>query len=181
MTTPKSEETPRYKNLKGDLEKKRLKAKENLAKGRAKRMENLKHKKENPQLYDIQGPEDDDSSSEESGPDQELVFRELPKTPTKKTKKARVTPPIQNPEAGVHPLILKMFAHLEKKVDKVYRRGERRQPIPPPAPPPPQQQPQVIVVPQGQPYPFPTPPQAPAKPKDENAGLFDFYRQNAPK
>lgn len=103
---PQPQPRKKGKNVKGDLENKRKRALENLAKGRAKRMANLKKRKE---MFQVQ-EDDSDSDSEE-----ELIISRKGKGKREPAEPAYQSQPSNVDLAAILARQNAMIEHLEKR------------------------------------------------------------------
>lgn len=124
------ETKPKYKNTKGDLEKKRKQAIENLRKGREQRLKNLKAQKHESK-YEIE-----DSASEDSDSSDDELLSSIMKP---KTKKEAPKPPVydnrlEKLENAVTEIIKIQKHHLKKMKRASKAKSEKIVLLPPAAP-----------------------------------------------
>jgi hypothetical protein len=120
----------KYKNVKGDLAKKREQALENLKKGREMRLKNLKQKQKESR-YDL---EDSDDSESDSSDDELLTSIMKPKA-----KKVKEEPKVDNSRLdkleSAFTKMLQLQKHQMKKIKKAgKKKSEKIVLLPPSAP-----------------------------------------------
>ena len=123
------ESKPKYKNTKGDLEKKRKQALENLRKGREQRLKNLKAKKQEAK-YELE-----DSGSDSDSSDDELISSIMKPKPKKEVYKPPASDNrIDKLEHAVTEIIKLQKHHLKKMKKAGKAKSEKIVLLPPSAP-----------------------------------------------